>query len=72
MYNDRFSAVELIHEMYPYSNENRNFWLNMPAKATKALEPLKNMIEQKGSDIIFIVESHDEYIEDNTEDYDDE
>ncbi len=60
VYNDRFSAVELIHEMYPYSDENRDFWLNMPSKATKALEPLKDMIEQKGSDIILIEESNDE------------
>lgn len=72
VYNDRFSAVELIHEMYPYRNDNRDFWLNMPSKATKALEPLTDMIEQKGSDIILIEESNDEYIEDNTEDYNDE
>lgn len=69
VYNDRFSAVELIHEMYPYSENNRDFWLDMPAKATKALEPLIDMIEQKGSDIILIEESINEYIEDNTEDY---
>ncbi len=63
VYNDRFSAVELIHEMYPYSKDNKDnmdFWLNMPSKAIKALEPLKDMIEHKGSDIILIEESNDE------------
>ena len=53
-YNNRFSAVELIHELYPYNDVNRDFWLEMPKNTTKMLEPFELMLEQHGKDVILI------------------
>ena len=50
----KYSPAELLHEMYKYTDENRNFWLEMPQKTLPVLEDITKLFEQKDKDIYYI------------------
>lgn len=49
-----YTALELIHEMYPYKEENRDFWLEMHERTIASLDYLQTLIEQKDKDVFYI------------------
>lgn len=50
----RYTALELIHENYPYNSENVDFWLERPKQMLEAIGSYKTMLEQKDKDIFYI------------------
>lgn len=50
----RYTALELIHENYPYNGENVDFWLEKPKQMLEAIGSYKIMLEQKDKDIFYI------------------
>lgn len=50
----RYTALELVHENYPYNGENVDFWLERPKQMLEALGSYKTMLEQKDKDIFYI------------------
>ena len=52
--NCKYTPIELIHELYPYSNDNTDFWLEMPERTIDALESLSGLIEQKETNVFYI------------------
>ncbi len=50
----RYTALELIHENYPYNGENVDFWLERPKQMLEAIGSYKTMLEQKDKDIFYI------------------
>lgn len=50
----RYTALELIHENYPYNGENADFWLERPKQMLEAIGSYKTMLEQKDKDIFYI------------------
>ena len=52
--NSRYTAVQLIHDVYPYGNDNRDFWLEIPKETVIALDSLELFFEQKNKDIYYI------------------
>lgn len=50
----RYTALELIHENYPYNGENVDFWLEKPKHMLEAIGSYKTMLEQLDNDIFFI------------------
>ena len=63
--NSEYTAAELIHELYPYHNDNRDFWLEMPQQTISALDSLQLLIEQKNKEIFLIEATTEEITEDN-------
>ena len=51
-----YTAAEVIHELYPYHKDNRDFWLEMPQETISALESLQLLIEPKKNEV-FLIES---------------
>jgi len=49
-----YTAAEVIHELYPYSNGNRDFWLEMPQETISALDSLQFLIEPKDNEVFLI------------------
>lgn len=52
--NSRYTAVQLIHDVYPYGNDNRDFGLEIPKETVIALDSLELFFEQKNKDIYYI------------------
>lgn len=50
----KYTALELIHEYYPYKEENRDFWLERPKQMLEAIGSFKTMLDQKDNDIFYI------------------
>lgn len=50
----KYTALELIHEYYPYKGENVDFWLEKPKQMLEAIGSYKTMLEQKDNDIFLI------------------
>ncbi|MBD5446779.1 MAG: hypothetical protein HDR32_03335 [Treponema sp.] len=59
--DEKYTAFELIHEYYPYDEENMDFWLEMPKQMIKALDSYKIMLDQKNNDIFYIGVEDDKY-----------
>ena len=51
-----YTAAEVIHELYPYHKDNRDFWLEMPQETISALDSLQLLIEPKENEV-FLIES---------------
>lgn len=50
----KYTALELIHENYPYHGENVDFWLERPKQMLEAINSYKTMLAQKDKDIFYI------------------
>ncbi len=50
----KYTALELIHEYYPYKKENMDFWLERPKQMLEAIGSYKTMLDQKDNDIFYI------------------
>ena len=50
----KYTALELIHEYYPYKEENMDFWLERPKQMLEAVGSYKTMLDQKNNDIFLI------------------
>lgn len=55
-----YTAAEIIHELYPYHKDNRDFWLEMPQQTIEALDSLQLLIEPKANEIFMIEEEIDD------------
>ena len=49
-----YTAAEVIHELYPYHKDNRDFWLEMPQETISALDSLQLLIEPKENEVFLI------------------
>ena len=49
--NSKYTAFQLIHDVYPYGDDNRDFWLEIPRETVIALDSLELLLEQKNKDI---------------------
>lgn len=49
-----YTAAEIIHELYPYHKDNRDFWLEMPQQTISALDSLHLLLEPKNNDVFLI------------------
>lgn len=49
-----YTAAEVIHELYPYHKDNRDFWLEMPQETISALDSLQILIEPKDNEVFLI------------------
>ena len=49
-----YTAAEVIHELYPYHKDNRDFWLEMPQETISALDSLQLLIEPKDNEVFLI------------------
>lgn len=60
--NGKYTAVELIHRLYPYNDTNMDFWLTQPKQLVDTIGAYKNMLEQKEKEVYYIddVEGSDE------------
>lgn len=63
-----YTAAEVIHELYPYHKDNRDFWLEMPQQTISALDSLRLLIEP-GDNEVFLIDAEvgDAPMEDGTE-----
>ena len=50
----KYTALEMIHRYYPYSENDTDFWLEQPQQMLSALRSYENMIEQKSEDLFYI------------------
>lgn len=50
----KYTALEMIHRYYPYSEGDTDFWLEQPQQMLSALRSYENMIEQKSEDLFYI------------------
>lgn len=50
----KYTALELMHEYYPYKEENMDFWLERPKQMLEAIGSYKTMLDQKNNDIFYI------------------
>ncbi|MDE6014089.1 MAG: hypothetical protein K2H41_00105 [Acetatifactor sp.] len=50
----KYTALELIHEYYPYKEGNMDFWLERPKQMLEAVGSYKTMLNQKNNDIFLI------------------
>lgn len=57
--NSEHTAAEIIHELYPYQKNNRDFWLEMPQETISALNSLQTLIESKNHEV-FLIETDSE------------
>lgn len=51
----KYTALELIHENYPYDDKNRDFWLEKPKQMLKAIDSYETMLEQNNRDVFCII-----------------
>lgn len=56
----KYTALELIHEYYPYKEENMDFWLERLKQMLEAVGSYKTMLNQKNNDIFLIDMEDDE------------
>ncbi len=62
--DNKYTALEIIHKYYPYSNEDMDFWLEQPKQMIEVLKSYENMIEQKTNDVFYIeAEAEERYYE---------
>ena len=52
--NGKYTALELIHNYYPYHEKNIDFWLEQPKQMLSAVDSYEIMLNQKDKDIFFI------------------
>ena len=50
----KYTALEMIHRYYPYSEGDTDFWLEQPQQMLSALRSYENMIEKKSEDLFYI------------------
>jgi hypothetical protein len=50
----KYTAFEIIHRYYPYTEENTDFWLEQPREMLSVLKNYENLIEQTFDDVIYI------------------
>ncbi len=60
--NCAYTAVEVIHNLYPYQKDNLDFWLEMPKQTINALDALQLLLELKDTEV-FLIETTDNSIE---------
>lgn len=58
--HSKYTAFELIHENYPYSGENVDFWLEAPKEMISGIERYEKLLEQKGGNIYYITTEENE------------
>lgn len=50
----KYTALELIHENYPYDEGNVDFWLEKPKQMLGIIDSYKTMLAQKDKDVFYI------------------
>lgn len=50
----KYTALELIHENYPYHGQNVDFWLERPKQMLEKIDSYKTMLSQKDKNIFYI------------------
>ena len=50
----KYTALELIHDNYPYHGENVDFWLERPRQMLEAIDSYTTMLAQEDKDIFYI------------------
>jgi len=61
-----YTAAEVIHELYPYHKDNRDFWLEMPQQALSAINSLQLLISGDEDDIYLIEAQSEGVVEKDT------
>ncbi|SCY77106.1 hypothetical protein SAMN02910292_02858 [Lachnospiraceae bacterium XBB2008] len=52
--NSKYTALEIIHRYYPYSESNIDFWLEQPQQMLSGLRLYEKMIDQKSEELFYI------------------
>lgn len=52
--NEKYTAIEMIHRYYPYSENDTDFWLHKPKEMLSALKSYDNLIEQASEELFYI------------------
>lgn len=52
--DDKYTALELIHQYYPYNEENVDFWLEKPKQMIEAIDSYKSILESKNKNVFYI------------------
>lgn len=50
----KYTALELIHEYYPYDKGNTDFWLEKPKQMLEVIDSYRTMLAQKNKDVFYI------------------
>jgi len=50
----KYTALELIHKNYPYTEENVDFWLEKPKQMLGIIDSYETMLAQKEKDVFYI------------------
>ncbi len=50
----KYSTFELIHEYYPYDEDNLDFWLEKPKEMIKTIETCNLLLDQGANEIYYI------------------
>ena len=50
----KYTAMELIHNNYPYNDKNLDFWMDKPKQMLEAIDSYETMLEQKGREVFYI------------------
>lgn len=50
----KYSALEMIHKYYPYTEENMDFWIEQPKQMYEVLNSYEKMLEQTDKDVFYI------------------
>lgn len=50
----KYTATEMIHQFFPYSTENTDFWIEQPQKMVCALESYELMLAQSENNVYYI------------------
>lgn len=50
----KYSAIEMIHRYYPYTEEDVDFWIEQPKQMLEILSSYENMIGQTDKDVFYI------------------
>lgn len=52
--SEKYTAIEMIHRYYPYSENDTDFWLHKPKEMLSALKTYDNLIEQASEELFYI------------------
>jgi hypothetical protein len=50
----KYTALELIHQNYPYDEENIDFWLQKPKQMLEVIDSYEKMLAQEDKDLFYI------------------
>lgn len=50
----KYTALELIHKIYPYDKESVDFWLEKPKQMLDVIDSYETMLAQKDKDVFYI------------------